>query len=108
MRIKKKSGNKNKWRFIIWLAVVCALLIGSYAAFLGWKNRPLKDTPQAKTKVELVDDPVCGMMIKPPAAGYAEYRGKIYYFCSPDCKKDFEKNPGKYIRKEAKKTKEMH
>jgi YHS domain-containing protein len=25
-----------------------------------------------------------------------EYQGKTYYFCSDDCRKDFEKNPAKY------------
>ena len=27
----------------------------------------------------------------------ATYQGKEYYFCSNDCKKEFEKNPEKYI-----------
>lgn len=107
IRIKKKTANNGKWRFVIWIAVACILPIGSYAALLCWKSRPfLKHMPQTEARVELVDDPVCGMTIKPPAAGHAEYRGKLYYFCSPGCKKDFEKNPGKYIHnKEAKKTK---
>lgn len=30
---------------------------------------------------------------------YSEYKGKIYYFCCPDCKPNFEKNPEKYIAK---------
>jgi len=27
----------------------------------------------------------------------AEYGGKVYYFCSPGCKAEFEANPEKYI-----------
>ena len=43
-------------------------------------------------------DPVCGMMINPSeAAGKSEYKGKTYYFCSLGCKKDFDKEPEKYL-----------
>ena len=45
-----------------------------------------------------VKDPVCGMEIDPKeAAGKSEYQGQTYYFCSPDCKKAFEKEPEKYV-----------
>ena len=44
-------------------------------------------------------DPVCGMMVDPKtAAGKSEYEGKSYYFCSPGCKKDFDKDPTKYVK----------
>jgi YHS domain-containing protein len=29
----------------------------------------------------------------------AEYAGKVYYFCSEDCRTDFLKNPKKYLPK---------
>ena len=46
----------------------------------------------------MVTDPVCGMEIDPKsAAGKAEHQGETYYFCSPGCKKSFEKNPQKYV-----------
>lgn len=45
-------------------------------------------------------DPVCGMDVdqgKAKAAGrVALYDGRIYYFCSNDCKKRFESSPAKY------------
>ena len=45
----------------------------------------------------MVKDPVCGMMIDPKSAGgKSEYKGQTYYFCSPGCKKTFDKNPEKY------------
>jgi YHS domain-containing protein len=28
----------------------------------------------------------------------AEYRGETYYFCSEDCKKEFEAKPAKYVK----------
>lgn len=49
---------------------------------------------------EGVMDPVCGMYIdekKARAAGkIIKVSGQDYYFCSPECKHDFEKNPRKY------------
>ena len=46
-----------------------------------------------------VKDPVCGMDIDPAnAAGKSEYKGETYYFCSPGCKKSFDKDPEKHLR----------
>jgi len=43
-------------------------------------------------------DPVCGMEVDPKtAAGKSTYQGKTYYFCSPGCKIDFDKEPQKYV-----------
>lgn len=45
----------------------------------------------------MVKDPVCGMDVNPAeAAGTSEYQGQTYYFCSPGCKKAFDKEPAKY------------
>ena len=30
---------------------------------------------------------------------FATYNGRVYAFCCPDCKPDFEKDPGKYAGK---------
>lgn len=44
-----------------------------------------------------VKDPVCGMIIEDgDAVGTSDYEGKRYYFCSNDCKKEFDENPGDY------------
>ena len=43
-------------------------------------------------------DPVCGMEVNPKtAAGKSDYQGKTYYFCSLGCKRDFDKEPQKYV-----------
>jgi YHS domain-containing protein len=46
-------------------------------------------------------DLVCGMEVdqaKAKVAGLtSEYKGKTFYFCMDECKKEFEKNPGRYI-----------
>jgi YHS domain-containing protein len=46
-------------------------------------------------------DPDCGMDITAEsAAGTSEYNGQTYYFCSPGCKRSFDKDPEKYVLKE--------
>ena len=43
-------------------------------------------------------DPVCDMDVDPrTAAGKSEYQGRTYYFCSLGCKRDFDKDPGKFV-----------
>ncbi len=42
-------------------------------------------------------DPVCGMTIEEAdAVATSEYEGRTYYFCSTDCKEEFEQNPQDY------------
>ena len=43
-------------------------------------------------------DPVCGMEVDPAqAAGQSDYGGQTYYFCSPGCKGQFDKDPQQYV-----------
>ncbi len=45
----------------------------------------------------MAKDPVCGMDIDEKTATVkSEYQGKTYYFCSPGCKRSFDKEPAKY------------
>ncbi len=51
--------------------------------------------------MKTVHDPVCHMDIDPAnAAATSEYKGKTYYFCSPGCKRAFDKEPEKYLAAE--------
>lgn len=48
----------------------------------------------------MVRDPVCGMDIDEvdvPESLQAEQEGRMYYFCSPECKLEFDKDPRKFI-----------
>jgi YHS domain-containing protein len=46
----------------------------------------------------MAKDPVCGMDVdEKTAAGQSEYQGQTYYFCSPGCKRSFDKEPEKYV-----------
>jgi len=44
-----------------------------------------------------VKDPVCGMQIEESdAVATSEYGGTTYYFCSADCKQEFDEDPAAY------------
>ena len=44
-----------------------------------------------------VKDPVCGMWIEPDAAaGSSTYESQDVYFCSNQCKREFESDPARY------------
>ncbi|WP_297071002.1 YHS domain-containing protein [Thermococcus sp.] len=43
-------------------------------------------------------DPVCGMEVDENTRFKVEYSGKVYYFCSPGCKAEFEADPERYVR----------
>lgn len=43
-------------------------------------------------------DPVCGMQVdEQQATEKSEYQGKTYYFCSTGCKRQFDKDPERYL-----------
>lgn len=46
----------------------------------------------------LVKDPVCGMVVDPAQAEWtSEHKGQTYYFCAPGCKRQFERDPERYV-----------
>ncbi len=45
-------------------------------------------------------DPVCKMDVDEKTAKWkSELNGQTYYFCAPGCKKVFDKDPQKYLKK---------
>lgn len=44
-------------------------------------------------------DMVCGMTVDPKSALSTEYNGKMYYFCNPMCKEEFDKDPKSFLMK---------
>lgn len=59
-----------------------------------------KDAPKHSDEVPLLIDPVCGMDLEESAgedSEAAEYKGTTYYFCSEDCRKQFEANPQQFV-----------
>ncbi len=48
----------------------------------------------------MVKNPICGMEIEAQnAAATRAHMGQSFYFCSPGCKKAFDKEPAKYAGK---------
>lgn len=46
----------------------------------------------------MAKDPVCGMEIEEAdAVGSVEYEDKTYYFCSEDCREEFQADPSAYV-----------
>ncbi len=43
-------------------------------------------------------DPVCKMQVDEQKAPKSEYKGKEYYFCSLDCKEQFDNDPQRYTQ----------
>jgi YHS domain-containing protein len=44
-------------------------------------------------------DPVCQMRVdEKTAKATSVFQGKTYYFCSLGCKKEFDKNPKKFVK----------
>jgi membrane fusion protein, copper/silver efflux system len=70
-------------------------------------TKTAKTTRPAVTQVSQAPaqaaDPVCGMDVEVKVAAGAgrksDFAGSTYYFCSDDCKKRFDKEPGKYTAK---------
>ncbi len=45
----------------------------------------------------IIEDPVCGMQIEETeAVGQSNHLGHIYYFCSTNCKSNFDTEPDDY------------
>jgi YHS domain-containing protein len=44
----------------------------------------------------------------PKASASTEYKGKMYYFCSPSCQDAFEKEPHKFVKNNGDEMKHHH
>ena len=56
------------------------------------KERPMHDR---------FKDPVCGMHVTyDNAQARSEHNGQTYYFCSLDCKEQFDQEPEQYVTEE--------
>ena len=90
----------------LFLSVISAMLVAVFFASpvladhkLGHMHPSLQNSAAASSEKETVTDPVCGMDIKKSDAKFTkEYKGKKYYFCSEDCFRKFEADPGKYVK----------
>jgi YHS domain-containing protein len=46
----------------------------------------------------MTTDPVCGMRIEEKKSeAHTQFAGKRYFFCSEECRKEFEADPNEYV-----------
>jgi YHS domain-containing protein len=43
------------------------------------------------------EDPICGQTVDEQEALSSEFEGKMYFFCSADCKQEFDDDPERYV-----------
>lgn len=85
------------------LALMALAALTSGAAAAPTTQKPAPAAAKKTTKTVLIC-PVTGNKIASAKAAYAHetYKGKTYYFCCPECKPRFDKNPNKIIANAAK------
>jgi YHS domain-containing protein len=42
-------------------------------------------------------DPICGLWVEETQALESEFEGQLYYFCSEDCRAEFNDDPERYV-----------
>ena len=61
-----------------------------------WLHIPLK--PATTREVVMTQDPVCGMDVDEKNAEFqTQVAGKKYFFCSEECKKEFQEKPEDFV-----------
>jgi len=89
MRKKSLSGyNLNQYKKLLF--ILCAIFHDLCHKAFKFKH--------IKVNIMKITDPVCKMECHDESAVFkSEFNGKIYCFCSLSCKKEFDKNPKKYL-----------
>ena len=76
----------------------------TYTGFEGAKSIALMERglkipfePRQKEALSMETDPVCGLVVGRYWAQEAgDYLGRLFYFCSKDCKRAFDRDPERY------------
>ncbi len=45
----------------------------------------------------MTTDPVCGMKVEEKSKFQTQFAGKKYFFCSDECRKEFEADPDEFV-----------
>ena len=92
---------------VMWAMAACHPGGQSADAAAGRRAMVMDSTARAaaafkKTVISLVDykkDPACGMPLTTELEDTTRYKGKLYGFCSKECKAEFLKDPDGYSAK---------
>jgi Cu+-exporting ATPase len=84
---------------------ISTLCLALLAAFAVGPAVMVAASSQEAAAADPERDPTCGMTVDPAKAKAAgrtsQYEGTTYYFCADSCKKQFDADPAKYVRKKA-------
>lgn len=80
-----------------------ALVLSAPVAMQFVGAQDTKKTADQKAAKQ-AQDPVCGMTVDTATAPKSDFKGRTYYFCSIDDKKEFDKAPSTYIKVDKKET----
>ena len=86
------------------LSLIVSLVM--FASSCGRGNKPSHSEESAEVKIKIdtaklamLIDPVCKMSLEQfPVGDTTTYEGKLYGFCSTDCKKEFLQDPQAYLK----------
>src|SRR6516165_2612670 len=86
--------------FVVMMRFGCGAHVMGHGHHHGAKS---SDDQASDSNVRLVPpdravDPICGMTVQTAGAKSAVHNGRVYYFCSQDCRQKFETNPASYVK----------
>jgi YHS domain-containing protein len=88
--------------FLLWAALLVAMLrFGCGAHAMGHGHRRHRRGGEENLRWIAPDkdvDPVCGMTVAPASAKSSMHDGRVYYFCSSECRDKFETAPQAYAK----------
>lgn len=90
---------QNVIYFLVWAGLIYFMMrfgCGAHVIGHGHSQGGDRGGDHAATPLQRVVDPVCGRTVDTAAAKSSAYRGRIYYFDSPECRSAFEANPAAY------------
>lgn len=93
--------------FVLWAGLIYLMMRVGCGAHItghdhGQHGRSRQGSGSAPEDIRWVPperdtDPVCGKTVRPDQAKPSVYDGKVYYFCSRECRERFEAAPDLYV-----------
>jgi len=88
-----KNSERSKVGRLFLIALLLLIIYFTIKSFFQPIKKPKKSPrykkPQAEPETDMVQDPECGVYLVPDNALSLTHQGKVYYFCSPQCREKF-------------------